>query len=237
MNNQPIEKRVRNSDGRTLNIVSVFPTLQGEGPFTGRRAIFVRLAGCNLQCPLCDTDYTTNRRNVSVSSIVETIQSLLPRVQSSYGASNPLVVITGGEPFRQRVAILANMLIELGFDVQIETNGTLAPEADLHHSVVIVCSPKAGGINPKLASRADCYKYVMSSDSVGDDGLPIFALDHSAKPCVARPPEGNTNPIYLQPADQKNIAQNHRNVAAVRDSCMRNGYILQLQVHKIVGVE
>lgn len=228
MNTQPIEKR-HPSSGHHLDIVSIFPTIQGEGPFTGHRAIFVRLAGCNLQCPGCDTDYTSGREKQHVGDICKRI--------IEYGEAPYLVVITGGEPFRQNVSILANGLIAMGYDVQIETNGTLPPSPGLSEQVCVVCSPKAGKLNKVIADRADCFKYVMHADSVAEDGLPILALDHSAKPMVARPPAGSKVPVYLQPMDSQNIAQNHRNIAAVVASCMEHGYLLQLQIHKIVGVE
>lgn len=228
MNEQPIEKRITRSNGY-LDVVDIFSTIQGEGPFTGHRAIFVRLAGCNLQCPGCDTDYTSNRKEYHDSELVDEIAKL---VQPPY-----LVVITGGEPFRQNISAFANTLIALGYKVQVESNGTVPPSEGLREEVCIVCSPKTGRMNPKMAERANCFKYVMHADSVDIDGLPIKALDHSANPRVARPPEGNTRPVYLQPMDSKNIAQNHRNIQAVVESCIKHGYQLQLQIHKIVEVE
>jgi len=227
MNTQPIEKRA--IDTHLLDIVSIFPTIQGEGPYTGQRAVFVRLAGCNLMCPGCDTDYTTGRKHFDATQVVtKVMEEIKPPC---------IVVITGGEPFRQNITLLCNLLLVHGYTVQVETNGTLAPSPSLSSAVFVVCSPKAGKVNKEMELRADAYKYVMHADSVDTDGLPILALDHSAKPRVARLPANSTLPVYLQPMDSYNIAQNHRNVKAVLDSCMKHGYILQLQIHKIVGVE
>lgn len=228
MNAQPTEKKSI-GDGLSLDVVGIFPTIQGEGPYTGQRAVFVRLAGCNLQCPGCDTDYTSGRKSKRIGFIAEDIMDLMP--------PGSLVVITGGEPFRQNISELANGLIDCGYKVQVETNGTLPPSPNLSNDVFVVCSPKTGRVHPLLRLRANAYKYVMHADSVAEDGLPILALDHSARPLVARPPAGNHLPVYLQPMDSYNIAQNHRNVKAVLDSCMEHGYILQLQIHKIIGVE
>jgi len=72
LNQQLAEKRVERQDG-ALEIIDIFPTIQGEGPFAGEPAIFVRLAGCVLQCPLCDTDYTSGRRLISIPSLTEEI--------------------------------------------------------------------------------------------------------------------------------------------------------------------
>lgn len=228
INTQPIEKRVICND-KLLSIVSIFKTIQGEGPFTGQRAIFVRLAGCNLQCPRCDTDYTSNRKNYHNSEVVHAIAEIDPSVK--------LVVITGGEPFRQYLTPVANTLICLGYTVQIETNGTLPPSKGLHGDAYIVCSPKAGKLNKDIAIRANAFKYVMDHNSVDEDGLPVFALDHRASPRVARPPKNFQGPIYLQPMDGYNNIVNKMNIRAVKKSCMENGYILQLQIHKLIGVE
>lgn len=227
-NVQPPEKR---STSRYIDIHSIFSTIQGEGPFTGRRAIFIRLAGCNLQCPGCDTDYTTGRRELHVSDILDAVVEL---AQPPY-----LVVITGGEPFRQPgLTDLCNTLVNVGYLVQIETNGSFAPEEKLSSDVTIVCSPKTGSVNKRLAQRADAFKYVLNANSVDpEDGLPIYALDHSATPRVARPPENFEGPIYVQPMDCKNTFENTRNMQAAVASCIEHGYTLQLQIHKIVGVE
>lgn len=229
VNEQPIEKKSY-SDDFTLQIKEIFPTVQGEGPFTGHRAVFVRLTGCNLQCPGCDTDYTSVRDVMTPSEIVNNVRELMPQ-----GA---LVVITGGEPFRQNITPLCRLLILNGYAIQVETNGTLPPPPSMPSSVVVVCSPKAGKINRTTASIAHAFKYVMAADSMDvEDGLPTLALAHSAKPRVARPPEGNTRPVYLQPMDSKEDHINWSNLQACVESCMEYGHILQLQVHKIIDME
>ena len=239
MNTQPIEKS-RLNDGNSLEVHSVFNTIQGEGPFTGRQAVFIRLAGCNLQCPACDTDYTTDRWN-------STPFALLQFVQEMHNAPG-LVVITGGEPFRQNIHFLVQMLLAEGYTVQIETNGTLPPptigfsemcsrDTNEPNKCFVVCSPKAGKVNPVTASLVCAYKYVMAHDSVAADGLPTLALDHSASPCVARPHKDFKGVIYLQPCDDKDDAVNSANLQACVKSVMLHPYVLQLQVHKIINVE
>lgn len=248
INIQQIEKADHREDG-SLEVHSIFYTIQGEGPLTGHPAIFVRLAGCNLQCPQCDTEYTSKRERISPEAIVARVRSLHegPR----------LVVITGGEPFRQAIGLLTQLLDDFGFQVQVETNGTLPPPDGLSIKTWIVVSPKTGKVHPDTELRAAAYKYVLNHDSVGDDGLPIRALDHSCGPGgVARPPERfithGDDPfprgaVYLQPADVPGLlvrkfvtitrSINSENRKAVVKSCMQHGWTLQLQTHKILNLE
>lgn len=235
LNQQPIEKRAATYDG-TLDIHSIFYTIQGEGPFSGHPALFIRLAGCNLRCPWCDTEYTEGRKRMHVDQLVtQVLNSELP--------NGGLVVLTGGEPLRQHIKELVQRLVEHRFYVQIETNGTLpAPAMEFNlnphqrRGAYIVCSPKTGRVAPTVADKACCFKYVMEADAVHpDDGLPLTALGHTANPWLARPPKGK--PVYLQPADHKDPQINRRNMMAVIDSCMTHGYALQLQIHKYLGLE
>lgn len=245
MNNQPPEKKSRASK---LQIHSIFQTIQGEGPFCGTSAIFVRLAGCNLQCPLCDTDYTSHREEYSPEELVSKL--LRFQNQGLVSTTTKLVVITGGEPFRQDLTELLERLIGAGFYVQIETNGTLPPSQfnysrtpEHRKGAYIVCSPKTGTIHKKILQYACCLKYVMGHHQVGEDGLPLTALDHTAHPRLARPPADWDRPIYLQPIDwtfgvgsSEAKSLNEESLRACIDSCYRHGYILQLQIHKLIGV-
>lgn len=237
INLQPIEKLDRQS-GDYLDVHSVFYTLQGEGPFCGTPAVFIRLAGCNLQCPGCDTDYTSTRKRVAVGTM-----PML--VAQQCGRPGCLVVITGGEPFRQNLAPLFKVLTEAGHYVQVETNGTLPPspwpyadDIDKRKGVYVVCSPKTGRVNAGTHEAACCYKYVMEEGNVHPvNGLPMTALRHTAVPYVARPAPGSKKPVYLQPMDSQDPEQNERNRHAVVASALRHGYIVQLQVHKLLGLE
>jgi organic radical activating enzyme len=237
INIQPIEKSVRN-EGASLDVHSIFYTIQGEGPFTGRPAVFIRLAGCNLQCPSCDTDYTQGRRSFAVEQIIENVRS-----QMTQSHRKPMVVITGGEPFRQNIAKLCGLLLAHDFIVQIETNGTAVPYGDAAESEVwakvhIVCSPKAGKVQDWIRHRAKWFKYVLSHDSINpNDGLPLLALNHTASPQVARCAGVPRDHIYLQPMDAKDEATNKLNIAAVVASCKKFGYTVQLQTHKYLEVE
>ena len=230
INIQPIEKLV-SGDGHVLDVHSIFYTIQGEGPHTGRPAIFIRLAGCNLQCPGCDTDYTTGREKLLLGEILSQVIDLTP-AQFKWA----LVVITGGEPFRQNIGPLVSYLKQK-YDVQIETNGTFGiPQTTEFDGVDIVCSPKTGKVHLSIATNANWFKYVVHHESMSEhDGLPLFALGHSASPRVYRAPAGRK--IYLQPMDCQDARTNRLNLEAVIASCLKFGYTLQLQTHKILGME
>lgn len=236
MNTQSIEKLSTRKDG-ILEVNSIFNTIQGEGPFCGTPAVFIRLAGCNLQCPQCDTEYTSRLEMSIVGIVNEVVQH----------ADSGLVVITGGEPFRQRISPLIRILLNAGFYVQVESNGTLPPPMDIiwgqsqdigsRSGAYIVCSPKTGKINSTLEREACCFKYVVNAAEICIDGLPSFVLKHTATPFVARPKSLKNKTIYLQPADCKDEVENEKNLKAAIRSCMDHGYVLQLQIHKLIGAE
>ena len=235
MNTQPIEKS-RPDDG-LLEVHSIFFTIQGEGPYTGRPAVFVRLAGCNLQCPLCDTEYTSGRFTASPEQLLYYVNE-----QGNHLPPRPLVVITGGEPFRQQLVRHVLALVDAGYMVQVETNGTLPVHpalADLPEELfTLVVSPKAGKVHQTVASRADAWKYVMRAGEEDLDGLPLKALDHSNGGGLARHPHGfPVHRIYLQPCDNKEEVANRRNLEACVTQVQIHGYTLQTQLHKQIGVE
>lgn len=232
LNQQPIEVKNLSSDG-SVEVHSIFYTIQGEGPFSGHAAVFVRLAGCNLQCPGCDTDYTSKRQRMGVQQIVTEVIAL------TINKPAHLVVITGGEPFRQNILPLIQQLSDLFYVVQVETNGTVEIPEQAAVWSTIVCSPKTSKLHRSNAERIDYFKYVLSHDSVNpSDGLPILALNHSNSGEVARPYPGfDKKRIYIQPMDSKVDSVNALNTRAAVESCMQHGYTLQLQIHKFVGVE
>lgn len=248
INTQPLEKRHHTE---YLDVHSVFYTIQGEGPFCGTPAVFVRLAGCNLQCPACDTDYTSKRERMLSDDVVDAINQAYSG--STAGIPNRaytgLVVITGGEPFRQDVGVsLLTLKLQQRQDcyVQVETNGTLSPDtiSTLNKNTLerrgmyIVVSPKTGKVNREIEKWACAYKYVMNADSVADDGLPQHALHHTLGTLkLARPPADYKGVIYLQPQDDQDPVRNKRHQDACVESCMRHGYVLQLQTHKLLGLE
>lgn len=237
-NTQPKEKSLYREDGH-LDIVQVWRTIQGEGPFSGMPAVFVRLAGCNLDCPACDTDYTSGRRMFSPRSVLEMTDLLSKKTEYM---STDLVVFTGGEPFRQNITPTVNGLLCAGYDVQIETNGTLWLDSfgrvhDRFYNLTVVCSPKTPEINATAYRNADIWKYIVSHGQVDDkDGLPIATLGNTVG--VARPHKDvNPRDIYIQPLDEGDEEKNRLNLEVAVSSCLKFGYRLSLQIHKYIGLE
>ena len=225
MKNQQAPEPRLNHIGEMLDVHSIFDTIQGEGPFAGMPATFIRLAGCNLQCPLCDTEYTEGRKAMGREQICQAVNFNLP-----------LVVITGGEPFRQNIIGLVSMLNSMRRMVQIETNGKFDCGAIIPRLAEIVVSPKTATINETTAMSAAAFKYVVSHDDVADDFLPIRALGHPVPEgkTIARPPVGWRGPIYVQPADAKDEETNRANMAAAVRAVMMEPARRKLciQMHK-----
>jgi len=152
-------------DGDELVVSEVFgPTFQGEGPTLGRRAAFVRLGRCNLDCTWCDTPYTWNwdRFDPAVELHRRTVDDVVAEV-AALGVDR--VVVTGGEPLLQQRA-LAGLLAAAavrGWAVEVETNGTRAPTAEVAAGV------ERFTVSPKLASSG-----VAAGRALVPDALAAF---------------------------------------------------------------
>lgn len=217
--NNPIRKPLAH-DGSRLEVKKIFPTLQGEGPYAGWPAVFVRLGGCNLACDFCDTDFE--------GYVEMALNEVTAQVKALAGETRRLAVITGGEPLRQNISPLCEALLAEGFKVQIETNGTLYRE--LPPEVEIVCSPKntGGGYFPvreDLLKRVDAFKFIIS------------ARDGRYNHVGAVGQEQYGTPVYLQPMDEYDERQNADNMALALKLAAEHGYRLSLQMHKMLGIE
>ena len=173
----------------TLLVTSMFFTLQGEGPYAGMPALFIRLAKCNLDCSFCDTFFddgdwlTFQQINAKAYQTIikfwtdkgqEVPEWALPKgVVPGMAYPNIVLVITGGEPLIQsNISDFMTSQIRRWKAVQVESNGI--PDTDVPEGVTLVCSPKClekAGVAVKyftpsktILERADCLKFVMSSD-------------------------------------------------------------------------
>lgn len=230
-------------DPNYLGVVNIWHTIQGEGPFSGEPAFFLRLAGCNLQCPFCDTDYTYNVEIWSAHQIATELRNLKKKHPAQ------VVVITGGEPLRWNLNKLLWMLEENFAAVQIETNGTYSV-GDLTRIyregtapfLTIVCSPKTPNIHPTVVDQMDALKYVVAEGQIDERGFPVSALGNYG---VWTPPEEwieqwrryHRVEIYNSPLDTGDPDQNQRNYRAAAENCLKHGFRLSLQVHKLCGLD
>ncbi len=211
----------KKTDGKLLDITKIFFTFQGEGVFTGFPAVFVRLSGCNLACKFCDTDF-----NFCSSMSIEEILTEVKRL--SVSNVDNLVVVTGGEPLRQNIQPLCQLLIENKFKVQIETNGTLFQ--DLPKEVTIVCSPKNNinhyqPIRPDLLAKISYFKFLISANNANYNLVPdVGQNDYKT-------------PVYLQPIDEYDPIKNKQNKDLTLKLASKYGYRISLQTHKFWDID
>ena len=188
-----------------LQLSEIFYSIQGEGMWTGTPAVFVRLAGCNLACDFCDTDYSIK----SFSPIDEIVAQVRER-----GGDCPMVVLTGGEPLAQTEApALIEALRRDGRRVHIESNGTIYTE--LPEDVWLCVSPKER-VDRRMAERANEVKLIVDG-SVPEEHLPLF----TGKPTILLQPEGNK---------PSNVA-----IALEYAKGHPQRFRLSLQTHKFIG--
>jgi 7-carboxy-7-deazaguanine synthase (Cx14CxxC type) len=203
-------------------VKEIFLTLQGEGAQMGRRAVFLRFAGCNLWsgreadresalCNFCDTDFVgldgVNGGRYDASA-------LAIRVESLWGsAPHRLVVITGGEPLLQLDAPLIEALHDCGFEIAIETNGTIAAPAGIDW---ICVSPKAG--TEVIQRRGNELKLVWPQPGLNPQDLLDWQFEH----------------FLIQPMDG---ADRDASLKAAVDYVLHNpAWRLSLQTHKLLGL-
>jgi 7-carboxy-7-deazaguanine synthase (Cx14CxxC type) len=205
-------------------VKELFFTLQGEGARAGRAAVFLRFAGCNLWtgreeeraravCRFCDTDFVgTDGEGGGKHARAD---ELARRVSEAWGerTGERYVVCTGGEPLLQLDAALIEALHERGFEIAVETNGTLAvPEG-----VDWICvSPKAGA--ELVVTRGDELKLVYPQP--GAEPHHYEHLDFGA--------------FFLQPMDD--LTRKANTDRAVRYCMAHPRWRLSLQTHKLLGI-
>lgn len=208
------------------SVKEIYYTLQGEGAQAGRAAVFLRFAGCNLWsghekdratavCRFCDTDFVGvdgpgGGRFPDASALAAAVAFHWP--QGTDGGV-PLVVCTGGEPLLQLDAAAVDALHAKGFEVAVETNGTVPPP----HNLDWLCmSPKAN--TEIVVLHGDEIKLVFPQPGAGPERFECLGFRR----------------FYLQPMDGPDIA---RDTALAARYCLDHPqWRLSLQTHKLIGL-
>jgi 7-carboxy-7-deazaguanine synthase len=205
----------------------VFYTLQGEGVNAGRPAVFCRFAGCNLWsgherdrataiCPFCDTDFVGTDgpgggKFATAGDLAAAVERRWPPAAS--GEARRLVVCTGGEPLLQLDEAVIAAFHAAGFEVAVETNGTLLPPQGLDW----VCVSPKGGADLVLTTGNE-LKLVFPQADAPPERYRGLAFDH----------------FLLQPMDGPDLVRNTR---LALDYCLRHPeWRLSLQTHKMLGI-
>lgn len=167
--NEIVGKKFFKEAGGKFFVTTLFPTLQGEGPYAGLPAIFIRLAKCNLACSFCDT-YFDDGDWYTKEELLLRVGLLVPN--SLHYKKNIGIVISGGEPSLQNLKDLTTDLNNEYKWVQIESNGILEAEFDWRTTLVISpkCVEKGGKAikyimpHEKMLTLVDCFKFVITAD-------------------------------------------------------------------------
>lgn len=207
------------------SVKETFYTIQGEGFHTGRPAVFLRFAGCNLWtgreedratavCKFCDTDFVGV--DGEGGGKFRTADSLAEHVNEVWQGrdGHRFVVCTGGEPGLQLDSELVSALQANGFEVAIETNGTveLAPGIDW-----VCVSPKSG--SEIILTAGNELKVVVPQEGIDLASMENWSFDH----------------FYVQPKDSEELGDNTR--FAIQHCLDNTRWKLSIQTHKIAGIK
>jgi len=209
---------------KIYSIKEIYLTIQGEGRQAGRAAVFCRFTGCNLWtglekdrdsaiCNFCDTDFRgmdgPNGGQYSAPDLAQAVANLWPNTRNG----KPYVVCTGGEPLLQLDVSLVDAFHERGFEVAIETNGTLAAPSNVDW---ICMSPKPTG-QWQLRTGHE-LKLVFPQEGMDPEQFQDFEFDH----------------FLLQPMDGPHLEENTKKTIAY---CMAHPqWMVSLQTHKYAGI-
>lgn len=212
----------------TYSVREIYYTLQGEGAQTGRPAVFLRFAGCNLWsgrekdreravCNFCDTEFVGTDgpgggKFGTAGALAAAVRDVWPRTTS---AARPYVVCTGGEPLLQLDAAAIGALHDAGFEIGVETNGTLVAPPGIDWLCV---SPKAGAEVQQVTGDELKLVYPQPEPEAQPERFEAFAFSH----------------FFLQPLYGERTREN--TAAAVSYCLAHPRWKLSVQTHKLVGI-
>ncbi len=211
----------------------IFYSLQGEGFWTGTPMVFLRLAGCNLRCPFCDTDFSASRE-MTAPEIIEALDAAHPSLPGSRR-----ICITGGEPALQLDAPLIEALHQANYTIHLETNGTRPIPAGIDWVTIspkedfCLSGPAKGDGHPRadvVLPHADELKLVYTGGNDPEKWLSFPARHFFLQPC---------DPGEICPADGGDFrpSESVDTVSAtLRYILSHPRWRLSLQTHKILGI-
>jgi len=207
-------------DELTYPVVEVFESVQGEGYNTGKEVVFLRLGGCNLKCPWCDTEYGVFE-SLDEEAGVARVTAFGPRA----------LVLTGGEPLIQKgLEALLVRFKELGYWIGVETNGVVAPPAAwLRRIDYLAVSPKALYASlyddERMVTQADEVRIVVDGDARAfceDMRNRIEAAHYFLSPCAR--------------GGSCNVEETVRLLGVLNRGRRQGKWLLSLQTHKLAGL-
>jgi len=191
-----------------MRVSEIFESLQGEGPLMGKPMLFVRLSGCNLSCPWCDTKYAQDTyEEMDIGDVVSSIED----------SDLDYVCWTGGEPLLQMDDMIEAIKRVPQKGHCLETNGTLRIPKGLFTSVVV--SPKT--LEKKPPDNADAYKFVVDANDTEElTRIAEYASRHSIE----------RKKIYIQPMCTE-VEEALKANAMIWGECVRYGFSLSPRLH------
>ena len=212
----------------TYTVREIYYTLQGEGAQVGRPAVFLRFAGCNLWsgreehreqavCRFCDTEFVgTDGPGGGKFGTAEDLAAAVGGCWPGGAETRPYVVCTGGEPLLQLDRELIDALRAAGFEIGVETNGTLTAPRGIDWLCV---SPKAAAPLKQRSGHELKLVYPQPEDEASPERFVDLGFDH----------------FFLQPLDGPDLQENTRRAVAY---CLEHPpWRLSLQTHKIIGID
>ena len=215
----------------------IFKSIQGEGANIGKPCVFLRLSGCNLKCAWCDTKYTWDwdKYNYEDEVVQLPVKKLIDDITSLHCQH---IVITGGEPLLQQKPLvkLTTHLSQIGFFIEVETNGTISPIGSLANTI------NQWNVSPKLANSENDIRHGYSLAVLND----FMAFEKSYLKFVLKDPDDcnevvnivnrlgiSPNRVYLMP-EGTTREEISRKSAWITELCLLHGYNFTTRAHILI---
>ena len=203
----------------TLKVTEIFPSIQGEGLRLGESTLFIRLSGCNLKCPFCDTKYAWKEgKEYSIEQILDKVRKIHHRFPARW------VCLTGGEPLLQKIEGLVHALKSEDLKIQVETNATIYQPLPVDW-YSISPKPEKYVFCPEYRTKAREVKIIVTKD------LDYKTVHHLRKEFP------DQTPLLLQPQSNKKWSM-LRGISLLRQA-LKSGLQnirISVQLHKIYSL-